>query len=464
VEEIVASAHQPLQAAGWPSAELTVLDNDGRIIVDCDPAATGVAISHDLEKVILRLNLAEAGVAAASRAVAGEAGHGFSQHARKGIEQAAGFSPLVGALGYPGMGWSVLVRVPRPEFSASIRAVQRDIILILAVVVLIIAGLGWWVGRQMVRPIQDTAAMFARLAEGEADLTQRLPVRGSDEVAAVADGFNRFLARIHEVVCSVATTTEALASSSTQLAQSADHVQQSATGSSARAREASEAGQRATGSMETIAAGTEEMEASIREIASSASSATTVAGNAVRVASATNQKVAKLGESSDEIGNIIKVITGIAEQTNLLALNATIEAARAGEAGKGFAVVANEVKDLAKQTSVATEDISAKILAIQTDTEAAVDALAEVATIIGRIDELQASIASAVEEQTTTTQEITRSVGIAAQESSGMTRSLGGLAEAARNAESGATGLREVSAQVASVAEELRALVGAFRT
>ena len=118
----------------------------------------------------------------------------------------------------------------------------------------------------------------------------------------------------------------------------------------------------------------------------------------------------KLGESSQEIGNVIKVITSIAQQTNLLALNATIEAARAGEAGKGFAVVANEVKELAKQTAKATEDIGRKIEAIQVDTKGAVAAIEEIGTIINQINDISNSIATAVEEQTVTTNEIGRSV------------------------------------------------------
>ena len=119
--------------------------------------------------------------------------------------------------------------------------------------------------------------------------------------------------------------------------------------------------------IQTVAAGTEEMTASIREIAKNATDAAGVAAQAVSVATATNTTVAKLGDSSAEIGNVIKVITSIAVQTNLMALNATIEAARAGEAGKGFAVVANEVKDLAQETSRATEDIARRVEAIQVD-------------------------------------------------------------------------------------------------
>src|SRR5579862_2192236 len=139
------------------------------------------------------------------------------------------------------------------------------------------------------------------------------------------------------------------------------------------------------------------MNASIKEIARNATEAARIASGAVKVARETNDTVNKLGESSVEIGKVIKVITSIAQQTNLLALNATIEAARAGEAGKGFAVVANEVKELAKQTAAATEEISQKIEAIQQDTGGAVRAITEIGAIIDQINGIQNTTASAVE-------------------------------------------------------------------
>ena len=175
---------------------------------------------------------------------------------------------------------------------------------------------------------------------------------------------------------------------------------------SAQANVASAAAEQVSEMWRTVSTGTEEMGASIREIAKNANEA---AGWRLRLSRSPRRPiatVAKLGESSAEIGNVIKVITSIAQQTNLLALNATIEAARAGEAGKGFAVVANEVKELAKQTAKATEDISRKIEAIQSDTKGAVDAIAQIGKIINQINDIQNTIASAVEEQTATTGEI----------------------------------------------------------
>jgi methyl-accepting chemotaxis protein len=187
-----------------------------------------------------------------------------------------------------------------------------------------------------------------------------------------------------------------------------------------------------------------------------------VAKNAVNVAQSTNVTVKKLGESSQEIGNVIKVITSIAQQTNLLALNATIEAARAGEAGKGFAVVANEVKELAKQTAKATEDIGQKIEAIQGDTKGAVQAIEEIGTIINQINDISNSIASAVEEQTVTTNEIGRSVTEAAKGVNDIARNIGGVAVAAKNTTQGATDTQKASAELSQMAARLQTVVAKF--
>ncbi|GET40450.1 methyl-accepting chemotaxis protein [Microseira wollei] len=177
----------------------------------------------------------------------------------------------------------------------------------------------------------------------------------------------------------------------------------------------------------------------------------------------TNETIAKLGVSSREIGNIVKVITSIAQQTNLLALNATIEAARAGEAGKGFAVVANEVKELAKQTATATEDISKKVEAIQADTKSSVSALAQITTIINQISDLQTTIASAVEEQTATTNEIARNVNQVALGSSEIARNITSVADAATSTTTSASNTQTAAIQLSKTASELQELVSQFK-
>ncbi|MDP3892392.1 methyl-accepting chemotaxis protein, partial [Nocardioides sp.] len=166
---------------------------------------------------------------------------------------------------------------------------------------------------------------------------------------------------------------------------------------------------------------------------------------------------------SAEIGQVIKVITSIAQQTNLLALNATIEAARAGDAGKGFAVVANEVKELAKETARATEDIGQKIEAIQSDTQGAVSAIAEISEVIGRINDIQTTIASAVEEQTATTNEIARSVTEAAAGANGIAEDVTRVASAADDTRQGAQNTLQSATDLTGMATELKQLVEQFR-
>jgi methyl-accepting chemotaxis protein len=215
--------------------------------------------------------------------------------------------------------------------------------------------------------------------------------------------------------------------------------------------------------LQTVSSGAEEMGISIKDIAKNATDAARVAASAVTVAEATTATVSKLGDSSTEIGNVIKVITSIAQQTNLLALNATIEAARAGEAGKGFAVVANGVKELAKQTARATEDISRKVEAIQTDSKAAVDAIASISKVIHQISAISGTIAAAVEEQDATTNEMSRNVSEAAHGSQKITGNIAGVAEAAQGTSRGAVDIQKESQQLVETSSQRHRLVGQFK-
>src|SRR5208282_2514698 len=213
----------------------------------------------------------------------------------------------------------------------------------------------------------------------------------------------------------------------------------------------------------SVASASEEMQVSIREISKNANDSARVAKNAVSVAHTTNETMKKLGESSREIGNVIKVITSIAQQTNLLALNATIEAARAGEAGKGFAVVANEVKELAKETAKATEDIGAKVQAIQNDAKGAVQAIDEITTVIGRINDIQNTIASAVEEQTGTTNEISRNISETAKGSSDIASNITGVASAATETQHSAAASLKAPQEPSQLAVKLAGVVSQFQ-
>jgi methyl-accepting chemotaxis protein len=269
--------------------------------------------------------------------------------------------------------------------------------------------------------------------------------------------------RIGVAIAAINDSAQQLASSSQELTSVSQVMAANAEETATQANVASAAAQQVSKNVATVSAGTEEMGVSIKEIAKSTNEAAKIATSAVKVAGTTNAIVSKLGDSSAEIGNVVKVITSIAEQTNLLALNATIEAARAGEAGKGFAVVANEVKELAKQTAKATEEIRHKIEAIQTDTKGAVEAIAQIGKVINQINDIQNTIASAVEEQSVTTGEISRNVSEAAAGSNEIARNISGVAEAARSTTEGAGNTKSAADQLATIALDLQGLVSRFK-
>jgi methyl-accepting chemotaxis protein len=261
----------------------------------------------------------------------------------------------------------------------------------------------------------------------------------------------------------VGKMSQPLTQSAAELSRVAQEMGSSADQTASQANMVSAGSEQVSRNIQTVATASDEMGASIKEIAKSTADATKVATAAVHSAEETNVTISKLGQSSAEIGQVIKVITSIAQQTNLLALNATIEAARAGEAGKGFAVVANEVKELAKETAKATEDISRKIEAIQTDTEGAVSAIGQIGTVIGQINDIQNTVASAVEEQSVTTNEITRNLSEAAKGGIDISRSVAGVAEAARLASSAVAQTQKSAESLEKMADDLQSLMSRFR-
>ena len=300
-------------------------------------------------------------------------------------------------------------------------------------------------------------------AASQGDLTRDLAVRGADAAGQMGEALARFFADLRKSIAGIAQNAQALASSSEELTAVSHQMGANAQETSAQANVVSAASEQVSKNVQTVATGTEEMTASIKEIAKNANEAAKVANSAVKVAETTNNTISKLGESSAEIGKVIKVITSIAQQTNLLALNATIEAARAGEAGKGFAVVANEVKELAKETAKATEDISQKIEAIQGDTKGAVEAINTISQIIDQINDISNTIASAVEEQTATTNEISRNVGEAAKGSTEIAQNIVGVASAASSTSEGAADTQKAAAELTRMAADLQGLVGRFK-
>jgi methyl-accepting chemotaxis protein len=343
---------------------------------------------------------------------------------------------------------------------------NRSLNLTMAVTTFAALGIGIFVAVFMSRgtagAIQSILVQAEAIAAG--DLTRDdLNVHSQDELGDLTTAINKMSGSLKRMILAITENAVQVASASEELNTTSQQITANSEETSAQADVVSKAAQQVSQNLQTVAAGAEEMGVSIKDIAKNASEAAKVATSAVKVAETTTAIVSKLGESSTEIGQVIKVITSIAQQTNLLALNATIEAARAGEAGKGFAVVANEVKELAKETAKATEDISRKIEAIQTDTKAAVDAIASISAVINQINDISCTIATAVEEQNATTNEMSRNVNEAAHGSGEITSNITGVAEAAQSTTRGATDTQRASQQLVETSTQLRRLVEQFR-
>jgi len=308
--------------------------------------------------------------------------------------------------------------------------------------------------------------MIQNIAEGEGDVTTRLEAAGAfgnDELGEVSRLFNLFMDKLQEILRGVASHTHKLSAASQQLLEASEQIAVNSRETAVQSNSASRATQQVTENLQSLSTGASEMTSTIQNIAANTNEAAKVAASAVAAARVANATVARLGQSSVEIGVVIKDITTIAQQTNLLALNATIEAARAGAAGKGFAVVANEVKELAKQTAKATEDISRKITAIQVDTKDAVGAIGTVGGVITQINNISAIIATAVEEQSATTNEMTRNTNEAANGASDISANIGGVAQAAEGTSSRAEQSQKAAQELASVAAQLSGLVHQFK-
>ncbi|MCM3661938.1 methyl-accepting chemotaxis protein [Georgenia satyanarayanai] len=330
---------------------------------------------------------------------------------------------------------------------------------VVGAVVMVTGGvlIGRRVSRNALRLVRTTTAM----ASG--DLTTTTDVTDRDELGQVGQALDAAQHNLRDLIAEASGTAQAVAAAAEQLSASGGSLRATTEGTSSQAGVVAAAAEQVSGNVRTVAAGADEMGASIREIAQNAAEAAQVAAQATGVAETTNETVAKLGTSSREIGEVVKVITSIAEQTNLLALNATIEAARAGEAGKGFAVVAGEVKELAQETARATEDIARRVDTIQVDTAGAVDAIAEISRIIGAINDYQLTIASAVEEQHATTDEMTRSITEAATGSGEIAGNITAVATSSAAANDTLLQLTAAAQELAGMSASLQNRLAQFR-
>ena len=335
------------------------------------------------------------------------------------------------------------------------------IILIIVALLAVVAAiyLRRWIGR----PLQRMQARLEAIAQGDADLTQRIETDTKDEFGELAHWFNTFVDAQRERVLLIAQNARLLGASSDQLATVSEQMSTSAQETSGQANVVSEASEQVSDNLQKVATAAGQLSTSVREIAKSSVEAARVAGSAVDEAERTALTVERLGASGREIGNVIEVINSIAAQTNLLALNATIEAARAGDAGRGFAVVANEVKELSRETAAATGDVAGKIQAIQTDTHDAAEAIERIRTVIKHISDIQSTIATAVEQQTATTNDIGGNVGAAAERSADIAGNISAVADGASMTAGGAAETRRAAAELAQMAAELEQIVGRFR-
>lgn len=346
--------------------------------------------------------------------------------------------------------------------------------------------------RTIMKPLQETIAMLKDIAEGEADLTKRLDESRPDEFGQLARWFNTFANRLQGIIQEFTVNSQTLNGSSSELSTVASTLADGAMEATGQSSTVAAAAEEMSVNMNNIATSTSEVSQNIQSVARSIDELTTsiddvaknaeksaaVAGEAAGLATISNEKVAALGGAANEIGKVIEVIQDIAEQTNLLALNATIEAARAGEAGKGFAVVATEVKELAKQTAAATDDIRQRIEGIQGSTGEAVCAIREISNVINNVNDVAGTIASAVEQQSKTTQTISRNIaqtasaaemvanGVneSAAASQEITRSIAKVDTVLQQTSDGAQRSKSAGEEFSSLAGKMASLVCQFKT
>jgi methyl-accepting chemotaxis protein len=343
-----------------------------------------------------------------------------------------------------------------------VRVETWELALTTGVAATLLLALATLVTRSILTSLRQVSTALSAVAGG--DLSRRADVTGRDEFADMAGQVNTVITGMRETIAAITDSAATVTDATTRLTSVSQKISATAERATGHADTTAGAADAVSRNINTTAAGNEEMGASIAEIARSTTNAVQVVAEAVAMADHTTTIMAHLGSSSTEIGDVIKVITAIAEQTNLLALNATIEAARAGESGKGFAVVAGEVKELAQETARATQDISTRVEAIQAGATGAIQAIGDITAVIQRINELQTTIASAVEQQSATAAEMTRNMNEAAGRSSEITTAITTVAGDASTTAGDAQTALAAARDLTDMTTQLHTLVAKFRT
>ncbi|WP_321418664.1 methyl-accepting chemotaxis protein [uncultured Desulfobacter sp.] len=446
----------------------------------------GVFIAHPVKDYIFKLNVSklEGMEEIARRSLGGESG--VEKYRFKGTDKIAGFAHVAAT------GWSLMVTQNESEFLAPVVSI-RNMVLAAGVVFLVLTVVAvLWFVKGIMALLGHDPAEIANVANqiAQGDLTYQFPTTGK-ALTGVYANMQKMTDNLKNMFMDISQGVQTLTSSATELSAVSEQVKFGAEQSSQKANNVSSAAEEMATAMNSVAAATEqasanlqmivaaseEMTATINEISSNTAKGSHTTTQAVERAEHISQRVDALGRAASEISKVTETIADISEQTNLLALNATIEAARAGEAGKGFAVVAGEIKELAKQTAHATDEIGERIGEVQSTTTESVSAIKEIVEIIDDINSIVTSVATAIEEQSATTQEISNNVSQAAigvQEANEnvnqtstvaaeVTEDVHQVSQAADDITAGSAQINDSALELSKLSESLNEMVSRFK-